>query len=164
MKAQAELEPRDYRAFRWYAYFRYTYSQWILPVVWLFLSYKTGKTVTQEAAFQHHWILVYLVSAAYVFILLFGIFLLFFLIHLLLPKRIKNIYGTHTWEILESTIKETNDQGTLETRFSGIRYIDLQAHVFLIQKNGVSMIIPKRAELSSEEFFSVLRSKIQANN
>ena len=163
MKITSQLQSSDYKAFRRFAFFRYRKSHLYYLFLWGSLTISFAFNALRESGETESIlnIVITLFAAGFIASLYLGVVIAILLgINRLLPNRVRDIYGFHTWELLEDRFKEENEAGISETKYESIRIMEGRNHYYLIRKNGITSIIPKRAELSGQEFFMALKEKI----
>ncbi len=159
MTTHCNLNDADYRAFRRHVMFRYRKIHWFYVAMLALILLLTWFGGRPEEAVRDK---IYgLIGGVIVFS---GAGLLFFLVIRLISRltgaRFRGTVGEHVFEILDDGLTESNANGKIETRLSGIRRIDETAqHFFVITSTGMGHVIPKR-DLESLDALRALQSRV----
>ena len=160
MTVTCNLNESDYRALRRYAMFRYRKIHWIYGamIIGLLLLTWSGEkpdaTTTQKVC-DLIGVVVFFLLFALIFLLILKIIARF------TRSRFSGTIGNHTFEIGDDFLIETNPNGKIETRLSGICQVaETKKYFFVITTTGSGHVIPKK-DLQNFDALHSLQAKVK---
>jgi len=144
MTINCNLMESDYRAMKRYVFFKYRKIHWYYAFLLVFLLILTWLGNKPEAT------MVEKVSGLVGVLLLWVIFMVIFFVFLKVMTnfrggRFRGSIGPHVFEVTDVGFAESNEEGKIELRLSGIRHIgETKSHFFIITSTGRGHVLPKR--------------------
>lgn len=160
MKISVNLIEKDYKAFRRFVMFHIQQIHWFYAVLFVILEINLWSGHRPDTG------LWFKVFAAVVVVPLVLVFVTAFFTGLtLLFRKLRGVTfqsqcGPHEYEINADVLIEMNAAGRTETRLDQIRKVyDTPKYLFIVMKNGMAHIIPKR-DLQDEGVIEEVRAKL----
>lgn len=159
MIERCKLQESDYRAFRRHVLFRYRKIHWLyggmlaLILVLTWFGARPEETVADKIYLLIGGVVIFGGGGLVFYLILRGI-------SRFTRTRFRGTTGEHVFEISEDGLTESNANGKIETRLSGIKRIDeTPRHFFVITTAGMGHVIPKR-DLESSDALRALQSRV----
>ncbi len=161
MKIETILTKKDYRSFQIFSWFKYRKFHWVILILWLPSCYSYWNDEYNSTSDRI--ITTILSGVILLFMVAFGMTFLF-LFFKILKRGYQQVLGKHVFEILNGKLIESNESSRTETNISMLKKIFVEKnHIFVMQKNGATHIIPRRAfknQKQEDSFIETINKKI----
>ena len=159
MKIETTLTTKDYNVYYKFIFFSHFKLHWIIFIVWLPTLFTYWNRDYESTVDR---IMVTLIATILYLLSILVVFVLLILAYKFFRRTEKQVLGKHVFEIVHDNFIEENEVTKTETKIPMLRKIVIEKnHIFLMQKNGLTHIIP-RISFTNQENEKLFIEKIKS--
>jgi hypothetical protein len=161
MKIETTLTKQDYRSFHVFNWFKYRKFHLVILVLWIPNIYSYWNA-DYESTTEKIWTTI--LSGIILLLIVIAGMTLLFLLFKLFKRGYQQVLGKHVFELSNDILIEENETTKTETKTEMLKKVFVEKkHVFIMQKNGATHIVPRRSFENQEQenvFVKTLRNQM----